>query len=37
MKLLWQIEDSDIGNLKLSYDAQKDNAFVLNRMRFVYN
>lgn len=32
MKLLWQIEDGDIQKVKLFYEAQKNNAFVLNRI-----
>jgi hypothetical protein len=32
MKLLWQIEDADIQKVKLFYEAQKNNAFVLNRI-----
>jgi hypothetical protein len=32
MKLLWQIEDSDIQKVKSFYDAHKNNAFVLNRI-----
>jgi len=32
MKLLWQIEDSDIQKVKAFYEAQKNNAFVLNRI-----
>jgi hypothetical protein len=32
MELLWQIEDSDIQKMKLFYDAQKNNAFVINRI-----
>jgi len=32
MKLLWHIEDADIQKVKLFYEAQKNNAFVLNRI-----
>ena len=32
MKLLWQIEDSDIQKVRSFYEAQKNNAFVLNRI-----
>jgi len=32
MKLLWQIEPSDIQKVKSFYEAQKTNAFVLNRI-----
>jgi hypothetical protein len=32
MKLLWQIEDSDIQKVKSFYEAQKNNVFVLNRI-----
>ncbi len=32
MKLLWQIEHSDIQKVKSFYEAQKTNAFVLNRI-----
>jgi len=32
MKLLWQIEYSDIQKVKSFYEAQKNNAFVLNRV-----
>jgi len=32
MKLLWQIEDGDIQKVKSFYDAQKNNAFVFNRI-----
>lgn len=32
MKLLWQIEDSDIQKVKLFCEAHKTNAFVLNRI-----
>jgi hypothetical protein len=32
MKLLWQIEDSDIQQARKFYEAQKNNAFVLNRI-----
>lgn len=32
MKLLWQIEDSDIQKVKAFYETQKNNAFVLNRV-----
>jgi len=32
MKLIWQIEDSDIQKGKAFYEAQKNNAFVLNRI-----
>jgi hypothetical protein len=32
MKLLWQIEDSDIQKVKSFYEAQKSNDFVLNRI-----
>lgn len=32
MKLLWQIEDSDIQKVKVFYESQKSNAFVLNRI-----
>lgn len=32
MKLLWQIEDSDIQKVKAFYETQKNNAFVLNRI-----
>ena len=32
MKLLWQIEDGDIQKAKAFYEAQQNNAFVLNRI-----
>jgi thermostable 8-oxoguanine DNA glycosylase len=32
MKLLWQIEESDIHKVKSFYEAQKNSAFVLNRI-----
>jgi hypothetical protein len=32
MKLSWQIEDTDIQNVKLFYEAHKNNPFVLNRI-----
>lgn len=32
MKLLWQIEDSDIEKVKSFYNTQENNAFVLNRI-----
>jgi thermostable 8-oxoguanine DNA glycosylase len=32
MKLVWQIEDSDIQKVKSFYESQKNNAFVLNRI-----
>jgi N-glycosylase/DNA lyase len=32
MKLLWQIEDGDIQKVRTFYEAQKKNAFVLNRI-----
>lgn len=32
MKLLWQIEDSDISKAKLFFEANKDSAFVSNRI-----
>jgi len=31
MKLSWQIEEDDIRKVKAFYEAQKSNAFVLNR------
>ncbi|HOS14917.1 MAG TPA: hypothetical protein PKW92_10855 [Smithella sp.] len=31
MQLLWQIEEDDIRKIKAFYEAQKNNAFVLNR------
>jgi hypothetical protein len=32
MKLLWQIEDTDIQKVKAFFETQKNNAFVLNRI-----
>jgi len=32
MKLVWQIDDSDIQKVKSFYETQKNNAFVLNRI-----
>ena len=32
LKLLWQIEDTDIKNVKTFYDVHMDSAFVLNRI-----
>ena len=32
MKLLWQVEDSDIKKAKSFYESQKNNAFVLSRI-----
>jgi len=33
MKLIWQIEEDDIRKVKTFYESNKNNAFVLNRIK----